>query len=182
MSFLFWMKNIQWCYMTLSVIRMKYFASEKLKTKLFEFSKIFSSFIILKCKNSSCYLNFCIDWHEIFFLILLACKLCKMKEIWIFWSLFLIVNLQIIRLCHQYWNILNVNVMFELFYRWVFSFWSHHYFHYCCQNLLIQNLTSILILILILLLSKHSKFFLELNKYSCQIDLLKKLDFLNLLF
>ena len=27
----------------------------------------FSSFIILKCRNLSCYLNFHIDWHEIFF-------------------------------------------------------------------------------------------------------------------
>ena len=46
---------------------MKYFASKKLEIKSFEFSKIFSSFIILKCRNSSHYLNFCIDWHKIFF-------------------------------------------------------------------------------------------------------------------
>src|SRR6266513_4159017 len=61
------MKNIQQCYMTLSVIRMKYFASEKLETKLSEFFKIFSSFIISKCRNLLHCLNLCIDWHEIFF-------------------------------------------------------------------------------------------------------------------
>src|SRR6266487_5529780 len=53
--------------MTLSVIRIKYFASEKLETKSFRFSRVFSSSIISKCRNSSHYLNLCIDWHEIFF-------------------------------------------------------------------------------------------------------------------
>src|SRR6266480_3597966 len=61
------MKNIQQCYMTLSVIRMKYFASEKLETKSSEFFKIFSSSIISKCRNLLHCLNLCIDWYEIFF-------------------------------------------------------------------------------------------------------------------
>ena len=54
-------ENIQQCYVTLSIIRMKYFVSEKLEIKLFEFSKVFSLFIILKCKNLSCCLNFYIN-------------------------------------------------------------------------------------------------------------------------
>src|SRR6266487_5359397 len=53
--------------MTLSVIRMKYFASEKLETKSSEFSRVFSSSIILKYRNLLCCLNLCIGWHEIFF-------------------------------------------------------------------------------------------------------------------
>src|SRR5216117_1907754 len=53
--------------MTSSVIRMKYFASEKLETKSSEFPRVFSSSIILKCRNSSHHLNLCIGWHEIFF-------------------------------------------------------------------------------------------------------------------
>src|SRR6266496_1488155 len=61
------MKNIQQCHVTSSVIRMKYFASEKLETKSFKFSRVFSSSIISKCRNLSCHLNLCIDWHEIFF-------------------------------------------------------------------------------------------------------------------
>src|SRR5437773_11638755 len=61
------MKNIQQYHMILLVIRMKYFASEKLETKSFEFSRVFSSSIISKCRNSSCHLNLCIGWHEIFF-------------------------------------------------------------------------------------------------------------------
>src|SRR5436190_16156485 len=61
------MKNIQQCCVTSSVIRMKYFASEKLETKSSEFFRVFSSSIILKCRNLSCHLNLCIDWCEIFF-------------------------------------------------------------------------------------------------------------------
>src|SRR6266496_2380651 len=61
------MKNIQQCHVTSSVIRMKYFASEKLETKSFRFSRVFSSSIILKCRNLSHHLNLCIDWCEIFF-------------------------------------------------------------------------------------------------------------------
>src|SRR5436190_7071026 len=61
------MTNIQQCHVTSSVIRMKYFASEKLETKSFKSSRVFSSSIISKCRNSSCCLNLCIDWHEIFF-------------------------------------------------------------------------------------------------------------------
>src|SRR5204862_1985110 len=61
------MKNIQQCHVTSSVIRMKYFAYEKLDTKSFRFSRVFSSSIILKCRNSPHCLNLCIDWCEIFF-------------------------------------------------------------------------------------------------------------------
>src|SRR5947207_1973931 len=61
------MKNIQQCHMTSLIIRMKYFASEKLETKSFKSSRVFSSSIMSKCRNSSHHLNLCIDWHEIFF-------------------------------------------------------------------------------------------------------------------
>src|SRR5436189_6029189 len=61
------MKNIQRCRVASSVIRMKYFAPEKLGTKSFGSPRVFPPPTISKCRNSPRRLDLRIGWREIFF-------------------------------------------------------------------------------------------------------------------